>query len=120
LQLDAAPVVAAAAVDVLAGVSAPVIAVRFHRAIAAAVADVAERVRAQAGINEVTLSGGVFVNVLLSRWCARALADRGFTVLRHRRVPPTDAGLALGQVAVAAKQDVAARYDIASPTGLMW
>jgi hydrogenase maturation protein HypF len=102
--LDAAPVVASAAVDVLAGVSAPVIAVRFHRAIVGAITSVAERVRAESGISEVTLSGDLFVNVLLSRWCARALADRGFTVLRHHRVPPTDAGLALGQVAVAASQ----------------
>jgi len=104
LVLDAAPVIAAATIDVLAGVSAPVIAVRFHRAVAEAVADIAERVRSDTGISEVTLSGGVFVNVLLSHWCARALADRGFTVLRHHHVPPTDASLALGQVAVAAKQ----------------
>jgi hydrogenase maturation protein HypF len=55
----------------------------------------------------VTLSGGVFVNVPLSTWCARALTDRGFTVLRHRRVPPTDAGLAFGQVAVAAHASAA-------------
>jgi hydrogenase maturation protein HypF len=102
--LDAAPVVASAAADVLAGVPAPVIAVRFHRAVVGAVAAIAERVRAETGTSEVTLSGGVFVNVLLSRWCARALADRGLVVLRHHRVPPTDAGLALGQVAVAAKQ----------------
>ncbi len=102
--IDAAPVVASAAADVLAGVSAPLIAVRFHRAVVGAVAGIAERVRAATGTSEVTLSGGVFVNVLLSRWCAHALADRGFTVLRHHRVPPTDAGLALGQVAIAAKQ----------------
>jgi hydrogenase maturation protein HypF len=102
--VDAAPVVASAAADALAGVSAPVIAVRFHRAIVGAVTDIAERVRAATGTSEVTLSGGVFVNVLLSMWCARALADRGFTVLRHHRVPPTDAGLALGQIAIAAKQ----------------
>jgi hydrogenase maturation protein HypF len=115
--LDAAPVIASAAVDVLAGVSPAVIAVRFHRAVVGAVTDIAERVRAETGTSEVTLSGGVFVNVLLSRWCARALADRNFTVLRHHRVPPTDAGLALGQVAVAARQDaiaVAARQDAAA------
>jgi hydrogenase maturation protein HypF len=102
--LDAAPVVASAAADVLAGVPAPVIAVRFHRAVVSAVADIAERTRAVAGISEATLSGGVFVNVLLSAWCAQELAARGFTVLRHHRVPPTDAGLALGQIAVAARQ----------------
>ena len=101
--VDAAPVVASAAADVLAGVSAPVIAVRFHRGIVGAVVDVAERVRAATGISAVALSGGVFVNVLLSVWCARALADRGFTVLRHHRVPPTDAGLALGQITVSSE-----------------
>ncbi|HUN34828.1 MAG TPA: carbamoyltransferase HypF [Trebonia sp.] len=109
LLVDAAPVVAAAAVDALAGISPSVIAVRFHRAVTDAVTAIAERVRADTGISEVTLSGGVFVNVLLSHWCAAALTDRGFTVLRHRRVPPTDAGLALGQVAVAAKQHAAAK-----------
>ena len=103
--LDAAPVIAAAAADALAGVpGAARSRCRFHRAVVSAVADVAERARAVAGIGEVTLSGGVFVNVLLSAWCAQELAARGFTVLRHHRVPPTDAGLALGQVAVAAKQ----------------
>ena len=104
-SLDAAPLIAAAAADALAGIPAPVIAVRFHRAVVSAVADVATRVREVAGLSEVTLSGGVFVNVLLSTWCARELAARGFTVLRHHRVPPTDAGLALGQVAVAARQE---------------
>ncbi|HEY5421306.1 MAG TPA: hypothetical protein VIL10_11255, partial [Marmoricola sp.] len=42
----------------------------------------------------------VFVNTLLTTWCTHALRERGFVVLRHRHVPPTDAGLALGQVAI--------------------
>ncbi|MGA8248493.1 MAG: hypothetical protein WB797_16425, partial [Nocardioides sp.] len=50
----------------------------------------------------VTLSGGVFLNAFLTEGCARALSAGGFDVLRHHRVPASDAGIALGQVAVLA------------------
>jgi hydrogenase maturation protein HypF len=68
--------------------------------VVALVTDVARLARARHGIDEVTLSGGVFVNAVLASWCRSALAADGFVVLTHRSVPPTDAGLALGQVAV--------------------
>ena len=54
------------------------------------------------GLERVTLSGGVFLNAFVTDGCARDLAAAGFDVLRHHRVPASDAGIALGQVAVLA------------------
>jgi hydrogenase maturation protein HypF len=100
--LDAAPVVAAAAADVLAGVSAPLVAARFQRAVVDLVDETCVRLRDATGLGVVTLSGGVFLNAYLTSACAAALASRGFEVLRHHKVPASDAGIALGQVAVLA------------------
>lgn len=104
VALDAGPVIAAAVRDKLAGVDGAVIGARFHRAVVALVTAVCRQVRDQTGLHTVALSGGVFVNTLLSSGCASTLGQDGFTVLRHHRVPPTDAGLALGQLAVLAHQ----------------
>ena len=101
-QVDAAPVMAQAAADVLAGDPASVVAARFQAGVVDLVATVLERLRDETGLRVVTLSGGVFLNAYLTSACARALTARGFEVLRHRTVPASDAGLALGQVAVLA------------------
>ena len=101
-QLDAGPVLAEAAADVLAGAPAGVVAARFQQGVVDLVATVLERLRDETGLEVVTLSGGVFLNAYLTSACARALAARGFEVLRHHTVPASDAGLALGQVAVLA------------------
>lgn len=103
LEADPRPVIAAVAADVLAGVEAAVIAVRFHLAVVDLVLDLAAAVRARTGLGTVALSGGVFLNALLTTLCGGRLQDRGFRVLRHRLVPPSDAGLALGQIAIAAR-----------------
>jgi hydrogenase maturation protein HypF len=52
----------------------------------------------------VTLSGGVFLNALLTREVQARLQGDGFQAFRHRRVPPSDGGLSLGQLAVAAQR----------------
>ncbi|MBU1694830.1 MAG: carbamoyltransferase HypF [Verrucomicrobia bacterium] len=84
-----------------AGVGIPILAARFHRAVAAAVAAVCGRLRDREGLARVVLSGGVFQNDLLLDWLTDALSAGGFEVYSHHQVSPTDAGLALGQAAVA-------------------
>jgi hydrogenase maturation protein HypF len=104
LRIDVRPLVAAAADDVRHGVDNATIARRFHDALADVVVDVCGRLREATGIGAVVLSGGVFLNALLtSQTCARLTRD-GFRVYRHRLVPPGDGGLSLGQLAVAARQ----------------
>ncbi|MDP9233840.1 MAG: hypothetical protein M3P01_04730, partial [Actinomycetota bacterium] len=53
------------------------------------------------GLSSVALSGGSFQNMLLLRRVSGRLSDAGFDVLVHRRVPPNDGGISLGQVVVA-------------------
>ncbi|QMU69631.1 carbamoyltransferase HypF [Streptacidiphilus sp. P02-A3a] len=103
LVADPGPVLAAIAAEVRAGVPAALIAARFHRAIAELVRRGCALARERHGLDTVALTGGVFGNALLSTACAAALAADGFTVLRHRRVPPNDGGLALGQLMVAGR-----------------
>lgn len=103
---DPAPVVAAAAHDVAHGRAPAVVAGRFHVAVVDLVVEVARRLREGTGLGRVTLSGGVFLNALLTSRCAAALDAAGFEVLRHHVVPASDAGLALGQVAVLAHADL--------------
>jgi hydrogenase maturation protein HypF len=104
-EIRPAPVIAALAADVRAGVDPAIVAARFHRAVANAVVDAAVALRGRTGISEVALSGGVFLNAVLTELCRAALLARGFTVLTHRQVPPSDAGLALGQLLVGARPD---------------
>ncbi|MGZ8802239.1 MAG: carbamoyltransferase HypF [Mycobacterium sp.] len=96
--IDPAPLLCAVVHDVRNGVPAGVIGARFHAAVAELIVDLA--VECATGPNTVALSGGVFQNVMLLRDSSTALTDKGFEVLTHRRVPPNDGGIALGQLMV--------------------
>jgi hydrogenase maturation protein HypF len=112
LEWDCAALVRAVVDDVRAGTPPPVIAVRFHRGIAAAVVRVALHARARSAADVVALSGEVFTNALLLSLTTRGLRQAGFEVLRHRRVPANDGGLALGQVLVGAARAAAAEPEV--------
>ncbi|MGW0336978.1 carbamoyltransferase HypF [Streptomyces sp. NPDC003011] len=104
VRCDPAPLLRALVADLRHGTPAPVLAARFHRAVAGAVAEICRRARRDTGLATVALSGGVFANGLLEQECTALLAADGFTVLRHGEVPPGDGGLALGQLVVAARE----------------
>ena len=91
--------------DLRAGVDVPVIAARFHAGLAGLLARAAADACAATGRDTVALSGGVFQNVLLLRLVTAEVEAAGLRVLTHSRVPPNDAGVSLGQVAVAAARD---------------
>jgi hydrogenase maturation protein HypF len=102
LVADGAAVLAAAWADREAGVPVPVIAGRFQNTVVEMIAAWVAAARSAENVNDVCLSGGCFQNAILTERCSRRLADEGFTVYRHRAVPPNDGGVALGQMAVAA------------------
>jgi hydrogenase maturation protein HypF len=100
-----ADLVEAALADVDAGVATPVVAARFHNGLAAVVVEVCDLIRRETGLATVALSGGVFQNVVLLERCVAGLEALGFRVLTHRRVPPNDGGVSLGQAAVCGARD---------------
>lgn len=102
LVLDPATAVRQVVAEHRAGVDRAAVAARFHAGLAAALVDAGQRLCATHGLTTVALSGGVFQNVTLLRAVTTGLREAGLEVLRHRRVPPNDGGIALGQAAVAA------------------
>lgn len=100
MRIDPAPVVAAIATDVRAGVDPAVIAGAFHTGLARMIVEVCARLRDATGVEIAALSGGVFQNRLLVELTVPLLEAAGFEVLLHSQVPPNDGGISLGQVAV--------------------
>jgi hydrogenase maturation protein HypF len=95
---DWSPLVEAVLRDLRAGRPRCEIAASFHDALAELIVAVARR----AGFGRVALAGGCFQNQLLLGRATDRLRDSGFEPLYHRRVPPNDGAIALGQVVHAA------------------
>lgn len=80
-----------------------IIARQFHNTIAYIILSTAEILREKYHINKVGLSGGVFQNRLLLNILSPLLKESKFEVYTHRRIPPNDGGISLGQIALAMK-----------------
>jgi hydrogenase maturation protein HypF len=102
ILIDTRPLICEAVAESRRGRDAATIARSFHRTAVEIVARVCARLRERSGLSVVALSGGVFLNALLTTGVVDRLERDGFRVLRHRRVPPGDGGLSLGQLAIAA------------------
>jgi hydrogenase maturation protein HypF len=80
-------------------------ALAAHRAVAEAAWDMIEYGLSRDATGLVALSGGVFMNRILNDLLVPRLEAAGVRVLVHRRVPPNDGCIALGQAAVAGMGD---------------
>ncbi|OPZ31400.1 MAG: Carbamoyltransferase HypF [Lentisphaerae bacterium ADurb.BinA184] len=80
------------------------LALAFHRAVADSAIAMVEYAAERTGARPVVLSGGVFMNRILTAWVREGLAARGMRTLIHRDVPPNDGGVALGQAVVGGAQ----------------
>jgi hydrogenase maturation protein HypF len=100
--LDARETIRAVARDAAAGVATGLIAARFHRALADALARACVEIAARHGTELVVLSGGVLQNVRLLPGASARLEAAGLRVLVPERLPPNDGGISFGQAAVAA------------------
>jgi hydrogenase maturation protein HypF len=100
--IDVRPLVQEVVREVEAGVQPGTVARRFHRSVAEVILTVCVRLRRETGINNVVLSGGVFMNSLLMEEATRKLEVSGFCPFHHRLVPTNDGGISLGLLAIAA------------------
>ena len=102
LIVDPRPMIREIAAEIAGGVSASEIARRFHLTVVQSIVEICDHIRKDTSLDRVALSGGVFMNTLLTAEAVSQLNQRGFTVYAHRQVPANDGGLSLGQLAVAA------------------
>ncbi len=92
--VDWQPLVEALLQDVQMNVPRPIIAARFHNALAQIVVDLAVYL----GQTRIALSGGCFQNKYLTERIIALARNAGLNVYWHQNVPPNDGGIALGQI----------------------
>ncbi len=88
-----------------------IIAGKFHQTMVEVIASVVEKIALTTGLKKVVLSGGSFQNKILLGKAERLLQQKGYEVYSHKRVPSNDGGIALGQLAVAARRRVFKRNN---------
>lgn len=74
---------------------------KFHRTLAVGVVEFVKRIKKG---GKVLLSGGVFQNRLLLRHLIPELKKEGYEPILHRKVPPNDGGISLGQAYFAGRR----------------
>ncbi|MBI3794980.1 MAG: carbamoyltransferase HypF [Nitrospinae bacterium] len=79
------------------------ISAMFHNTVARVVLRLCEKARAETGLKEVCLGGGVFQNQLLLSRTLRNLNDAGFKAFLPQNLPINDGCLSFGQAVIAAK-----------------
>lgn len=86
------------------GESVGIISAKFHNTIIKVVERIVEKIQQETGLKKVVLSGGTFQNRYLLENLEPRLRKSGFEVYTQNLIPSNDGGIALGQLAIAAKR----------------
>jgi hydrogenase maturation protein HypF len=114
--LDPRPAVREIVRDLVSGVSAAVVAARFHAGVAAASVAALTEIAAQRRLSRAVLSGGVFQNRLLLELVCDALERAGLEVLVPRVLPVNDGGISYGQAAIGGAASYVASGQVSHST----
>jgi hydrogenase maturation protein HypF len=102
LVIDMGGVLKAILNDLVHEVHLPVISARFHNTIAELSLGIAQIIRADYGIHQIALSGGVWQNLYLLNRTLSLLRQDGFQPMVHHILPANDECIALGQAIITA------------------
>jgi hydrogenase maturation protein HypF len=91
-------------VDLRNNIHPGIISAKFHNTIINVIFATASEIRKNTRISKVVLSGGSFQNAILLGETETKLKENNFEVFAHEKVPSNDGGIALGQLAIAAKR----------------
>jgi hydrogenase maturation protein HypF len=97
--IDWAPMISEILIDLRRAISPSIISAKFHNTLADIIVEVARQVVTP----KIVLTGGCFQNRYLLEQAVQRLSQAGFKPYWHQRVPPNDGGIALGQIAAAAR-----------------
>jgi hydrogenase maturation protein HypF len=106
LIIDGAAVLVQALEDFRKGTGVSIVSARFHNTIAHLTVELCRQASPSAASRNVCLSGGCFMNALLTERVVAGLTEAGFEPVLHRLVPPNDECIAYGQLVVAGAKRV--------------
>ncbi len=103
--MDPEPVIAAILSDLSAGVPASLIAKKFHDAVIDLIVLMAQLAISALTVDQVVLSGGVFMNRYITEGAIEALTAAGIAVALNVELPPNDGNISYGQAVLGLQQN---------------
>lgn len=94
--------------DISRGLDRRLLSGKFHNTVAKMIAKTIGMLGKKHHINKAVLSGGVFQNRYLVTKATEELRRHGFVIYTHSRLSTTDAGIPIGQIAIAKARGICA------------
>lgn len=101
LTIDYREMIREILIDLANGLSTAVISRKFHSTVVCMIENMCVELSGLFKVSQVVLSGGVFMNEFLMVNTYQKLKRLGLNIYVHRKLPPNDAGISYGQIAVA-------------------